>query len=175
MPAPASIWKKLSLEKEQLMEKKNKAPVVLVNRRAYHEYIIEEKMEAGIELTGTEVKSIRAGRANFADSYAAVSNGELFLYGLHISPYEQGNRFNPDPIRTRRLLMHKHEILRLFGLVQQKGLTLVPTKIYFKRGRVKVEIGVGRGKKNYDKRQSDAERQTKRDIERRLKSSGRDD
>ncbi len=157
------------------MEKKQKAPVVIENRRAYHEYFIDERLEAGIELTGTEVKSIRRGRANFADSYAAVDHGELFLYGMHISPYEQGNRFNPDPVRTRRLLVHKHEILRLLGLVMQKGLTLVPTKLYFKHGRVKIEIGVARGKKNYDKRQTESERQSKREIERRLKSSGRED
>lgn len=157
------------------MEKKEKASVVIENRRAYHEYFIDERIEAGIELTGTEVKSIRRGRANFADSYAAVENGEMFLYGMHISAYEEGNRFNPDPVRTRRLLMHKHEIVRLYGLIRLKGLTLVPTKLYFSHGRVKIEIGVARGKKNYDKRQSESERQTKRDIERSMKSSGRDD
>ena len=157
------------------MEKKSKTPVVIENRKAFHDYHIEERFEAGIELTGTEVKSIRRGRANLGDSYAAVDQGELFLYNMHISPYEQGNRFNPDPIRTRRLLMHKHEILRLYGIVRQEGLTLVPTKLYFKRGRVKIEIGLARGKKNYDKRNSEAERQSRRDIDRRLKSSNRQD
>jgi len=157
------------------MEKKTKTPVVIENRKAFHDYHIEERFEAGIELTGTEVKSIRRGRANLGDSYAAVDQGELFLYNMHISPYEQGNRFNPDPIRTRRLLMHKHEILRLYGVVRQEGLTLVPTKLYFKRGRVKIEIGLARGKKNYDKRNSEAERQSRRDIDRRLKSSNRQD
>ena len=157
------------------MEKKTKTPVVIENRKAFHDYHIEERFEAGIELTGTEVKSIRRGRANQGDSYAAVDQGELFLYNMHISPYEQGNRFNPDPIRTRRLLMHKHEILRLYGVVRQEGLTLVPTKLYFKRGRVKIEIGLARGKKNYDKRNSEAERQSRRDIDRRLKSSNRQD
>lgn len=157
------------------MEKKTKTPVVIENRKAFHDYHIEERFEAGIELTGTEVKSIRRGRANLGDSYAAVDQGELFLYNMHISPYEQGNRFNPDPIRTRRLLMHKHEILRLYGVVRQEGLTLVPTRLYFKRGRVKIEIGLARGKKNYDKRNSEAERQSRRDIDRRLKSSNRQD
>ncbi len=155
------------------MEQKKKKPVVIENRKAFHEYHIEERFEAGIELTGTEVKSIRLGRANLSDSYAAVESGELFLFNMHISPYEQGNRFNHDPLRTRRLLMHKHEILRLYGTVKQEGLTLVPTRLYFKHGRVKVEIGLARGKKNYDKRDSEAKRQSKRDIERRLKSSGR--
>lgn len=157
------------------MEKKTKTPVVIENRKAFHDYHIEERFEAGIELTGTEVKSIRRGRANLGDSYAAVDQGELYLYNMHISPYEQGNRFNPDPIRTRRLLMHKHEILRLYGVVRQEGLTLVPTRLYFKRGRVKIEIGLARGKKNYDKRNSEAERQSRRDIDRRLKSSNRQD
>ncbi len=147
---------------------------VAENRKAYHEYFIEEKMEAGIELSGTEVKSIRAGKVNLGDSYAAVLNGELWLVGCHVSPYEQGNRFNRDPLRTRRLLMHRHEILRLYGLVKQKGLTLVPTKLYFKAGRVKVEIGVGKGKKLHDKRESEAERDAEREIDRRMKG-GRDE
>jgi SsrA-binding protein len=143
------------------------------NRKAYHEYHILERMEAGIELTGTEVKSIRNGRVNLNDSYAAVSNGELWLYSMHISPYEQGNRFNQDPLRTRRLLMHKREILRLFGQVRQEGLTLVPTRIYFKRGRVKIEISLAKGKKDYDKRDSLAKKEAQRDIDRRLKDRGR--
>jgi len=150
-------------------DSKNK--LIVENRKAYHDYIIEERMEAGIELAGTEVKSIRQGRVNINDSYAAVSNGELWLYGMHISPYEQGNRFNKDPLRDRRLLMHKREILRLFGIVRQEGLTLVPTKLYFKNGRVKVEISLARGKKNYDKRDSEAKKQANREIDRRMKNS----
>lgn len=144
------------------------------NRKAYHEYYIEERYEAGIALSGTEVKSIRQGQVNISDSYAAVEEGELWLHGMHISPYEQGNRFNKDPLRPRRLLMHKREILRLFGLVRQKGLTLVPTKLYFKNGRVKVEVSLARGKKNFDKRDSEAKRQASREIERRLKERTRD-
>ena len=144
------------------------------NRKAYHEYYIEERYEAGIELSGTEVKSIRQSQVNISDSYAAVEAGELWLHGMHISPYEQGNRYNKDPLRPRRLLMHKREILRLFGLVRQKGLTLVPTKLYFKNGRVKVEVSLARGKKNFDKRDSEAKRQASREIERKLKERTRD-
>jgi SsrA-binding protein len=143
--------------------------LIAENRKAYHEYTIEERMEAGIELAGTEVKSIRLGKVNMGDSYAAVDRGELWLYDLHISPYEQGNRFNKEPLRPRRLLMHKREILRLFGIVRQEGLTLVPTRLYFKNGRVKVEIGLARGKKLYDKRESQARRQASREIEKKLK------
>lgn len=147
--------------------------LIAENRKAYHDYYIEERMEAGIELAGTEVKSIRQGKVTLNDSYAAVSNGELWVYGMHVSPYEQGNRFNKDPIRTRRLLMHKREILRLFGIVRQEGLTLVPTRLYFKNGRVKVEVSLARGKKNYDKRDSEAKKQANRDIEKRMKDRGR--
>lgn len=149
--------------------------LIVENRKAYHEYHILERFEAGIELTGTEVKSLRQGRVNLGDSYAQVVNGELFLYAMHVSPYEQGNRFNKDPLRTRRLLMHKNEILRLFGQVRTEGLTLVPTKLYFKRGRVKVEISLAKGKKNFDKRDDDARKQAGREIERRLKNNGRDE
>ncbi|NLW10859.1 MAG: SsrA-binding protein SmpB [Clostridiaceae bacterium] len=154
-----------------MQEKKYK--LIAENRKAYHDYHIDERLEAGIELTGTEVKSIRQGKINLKESYAGIMNGELFIYGMHISPYEQGNRFNPDPIRNRKLLMHKREILRLFGLVKQQGLTLVPTKIYFKNGKVKVEVSVARGKKLYDKRHDEAAKQAKREIDRRLKDSGR--
>ena len=149
--------------------------LIVENRKAYHEYHIIERMEAGIELTGTEVKSLRQGRVNLGDSYAAVVNGELWLYAMHISPYEQGNRFNQDPMRTRRLLMHKREIMRVFGQVRQEGLTLVPTKVYFKRGRVKIEISLAKGKKNYDKREDEARKQASREIDRRLKDRGRHD
>ncbi len=155
------------------MNSENKNKLIAENRKAYHDYYIEERMEAGIELAGTEVKSIRQGKVNLNDSYAAISSGELWLYGMHISPYEQGNRFNKDPMRTRRLLMHKREILRLFGMIRQEGLTLVPTRLYFKNGKVKVEISLARGKKNYDKRESEAKKQATREIEKRLKDRGR--
>ncbi len=155
------------------MVQEKKYKLVAENRKAYHDYHIDERLEAGIELTGTEVKSIRQGKINLKESYAGIMNGELFIYGMHISPYEQGNRFNPDPIRNRKLLMHKREILRLFGLVKQQGLTLVPTKVYFKNGKVKVEVSVARGKKLYDKRHDEAAKQAKREIDRRLKDSGR--
>ncbi len=155
------------------MVQEKKYKLVAENRKAYHDYHIDERLEAGIELTGTEVKSIRQGKINLKESYAGIMNGELFIYGMHISPYEQGNRFNPDPIRNRKLLMHKREILRLFGLIKQQGLTLVPTKVYFKNGKVKVEVSVARGKKLYDKRQDEAVKQAKREIDRRLKDSGR--
>ncbi|MDN5315264.1 MAG: SsrA-binding protein [Clostridiales bacterium] len=147
--------------------------LVAENRKAYHDYHIEERMEAGIELTGTEVKSIRQGKVNLKESYAGITSGELFVYGMHISHYEQGNRFNADPLRSRRLLMHKREINRLYGIIKQQGLTLVPTKVYFKNGRVKIEVSLARGKKQYDKRQSEAQKQAKREIDRRLKDSGR--
>lgn len=155
------------------MSKESGNKLIAENRKAYHDYFIEERMEAGLELAGTEVKSIRLGQVNLNDSYASVVNGELWLYGMHISPYEQGNRFNKDPMRVRRLLMHKREILRLFGIVRQQGLTLVPTRLYFKNGRVKIEISLARGKKNYDKRDSDAKKQAAREIEKRMKDRGR--
>jgi len=151
------------------MTQQKSSKLIVENRKAYHDYYIEERMEAGLELTGTEVKSIRQGRVNLNDSYAAVQQGELWLHGMHVSPYEQGNRYNVDPIRTRRLLMHKREILRLFGIVRQEGLTLVPTKLYFKNGMVKAEISLARGKKNFDKRDSESKKQAVRDIEKRLK------
>jgi SsrA-binding protein len=139
------------------------------NRKARHDYHIDETFEAGIVLTGTEVKSVRATRVNLKDSYARVERNELFLYNMHISPYEQGNRFNHEPLRIRKLLMHKGEIGRLAGKVKEKGYTLVPLKIYLKRGLIKVELGLGRGKKSYDKRQTIAERDSKREMERAFK------
>lgn len=148
--------------------------LIAENRKAYHDYFIEERFEAGIELAGTEVKSIRQRQVNLADSYAVIKDGELWLQAMHISPYEQGNRFNRDPMRSRRLLMHKREIMRLHGVTRQKGLTLVPTKLYFKNGRVKIEIALARGKKNYDKRDTEARRQADRAIEQRLKGQNRD-
>jgi len=140
--------------------------VVTENRKARHDYFIEETYEAGIALKGTEVKSLRAGKANLKDSYAQVENGELYLFNMHISPYEQGNRFNVDPVRTRKLLLHKLEINRLYGKVKQQGLTLVPLKVYFKKGRIKVELALDKGKKIYDKRDAMAEKDAKREMER---------
>ncbi|HBV98395.1 MAG: SsrA-binding protein [Peptococcaceae bacterium BICA1-7] len=148
--------------------------VITVNRKARHEYHIIESFETGIELTGTEVKSLRAGKANIQDSYARVENSELLLYNMHISPYEQGNQFNHDPKRPRRLLMHRHEIMRLLGKVREKGYSLIPLKMYFKRGWAKVELGLGKGKKLYDKRDDMAERDAKRDMERARKESYRE-
>ncbi|NMD41812.1 MAG: SsrA-binding protein SmpB [Firmicutes bacterium] len=144
------------------------------NRKAYHDYHIEETYEAGIVLTGTEVKSVRGARVNLRDSYARVEGGELFLFNMHISPYEPGNRFNHEPRRTRKLLMHKAEIGRLAGTVQQKGYTLVPLKIYFRRGLVKVELGLARGKRLYDKRRSIAERDQQREMGRAVKERMQD-
>jgi len=143
--------------------------VVSENRKAFHDYYIEDRVEAGIILTGTEIKSIRNGRVNLKDSYARLDNGEVWVHQMHISPYEQGNRFNHDPLRPRKLLLHRAEINKLIGKIQQQGLTLIPIKIYLKKGMAKVELAVGQGKKNYDKRQALAEREGKRDIERALR------
>jgi SsrA-binding protein len=145
--------------------------VVAQNRKAWHDYFIEQTMEAGIVLSGTEVKSIRQGKVNLKDCYAVILGGEVILNGMHISPYEQGNIFNKDPMRNRKLLLHKAEINRLIGYTQQKGLALVPIKLYFKRGRVKIELGIAKGKKLYDKREDIAEKEAKRDIDRKLKES----
>jgi len=139
------------------------------NRKAYHDYYIEEKFEAGIELCGTEVKSIRKGNVNLKDSFCAVKNGELFVHNMHVSPYEQGNIFNRDPMRARRLLMHKREIMKLHAKIQQDGLTVVPLSLYLNGSLVKIEIALARGKKLYDKRDADAQRAAKRDIDRAMK------
>lgn len=147
--------------------------VIAENRKAFHDYFIDEKFEAGIVLSGTEVKSLRNGKVNLKDSYVSVKEGEMWLIGVNISPYEMGNRFNLDPMRSRKLLMHKKEIIRLYSTVKQDGLTLVPTKCYFKDGKVKFEIGLARGKKDYDKRDTIAEKQAKRDIERAMKNNNR--
>ncbi len=143
---------------------------VAQNRKAYHDYFIEDKFEAGIQLAGTEVKSIRQGSLNLKDSFCGVKNGELFLYGMHISPYEKGNIFNKDPRRTRKLLMHKREIVRLGAKVQQDGYAIVPLLVYFSGPRVKVEIGLAKGKKLYDKRDAAAKRDAKREMERALRN-----
>lgn len=142
----------------------------ITNRKARHEYHIEDKYEAGIALTGTEIKSIRAGKANLQDSYARVENGELMLYNMHISPYEQGNRFNHEPKRPRKMLMHKREIMRLLGQTREKGLSLIPLQLYFKGGWVKVELALARGKKKYDKREDIAARDARREMDRAMKN-----
>ena len=152
------------------MEKKTSGKIIAQNKKAWHEYFVEESYEAGIELFGTEVKSLRAGTVNLKDAYCSIDDGELFVRQMHVSPYEHGNIFNRDPLRPRRLLMHKKEILKLFGLVAQKGYTLVPLQLYFKGSHVKVQVGLCRGKKLYDKRDAAAERQADRDIDRQMKS-----
>ena len=139
------------------------------NRKAFHDYFVLERYEAGIELFGTEVKSIRAGGVNLKDSFCTVKNGELFARGLRISPYEQGNIFNRDPLRPKRLLMHKREIMKLNARVMQDGVALVPLSLYFKDGRVKLELGLCKGKKLHDKRDAEAERSAKRDMDRAIK------
>ncbi|MGM9538395.1 MAG: SsrA-binding protein SmpB [Candidatus Onthomonas sp.] len=143
------------------------------NKKAFHDYFIEDRIEAGIELCGTEVKSIRAGKVNLKDSFCQVKNGEMMVYAMHISPYEKGNIFNRDPMRDRRLLLHKREILRLQAKVQQDGYALIPLSLYFKDSKVKLELGLAKGKKLYDKRASAAERSAKRDMDRTMKSYGR--
>lgn len=147
--------------------------IIAQNKKAYHDYFIEEKYECGIELAGTEVKSLRLGQVNIKDSYASVDSGEVWLKGMHISPYEKGNIFNRDPLRERRLLMHKYEIRKLIGKLKEQGYSLVPTSLYFKGQYIKVELGLAKGKKNYDKRQSIAAASAKREIERRIKESAR--
>ena len=155
------------------MRKNPSVKPIAQNRQAYHDYFVLEKFEAGIELAGTEVKSVRMGRVNLKDSFCSVDGGQLLVKGMHISPYEQGNIFNRDPRRVRRLLIHKSEIRRLFDKVRQEGLTLVPLKLYFKGSRVKMELGLCKGKKLYDKRDDMAKRQSQRDIERAMKDIAR--
>ena len=154
-----------------MAEEKNRS--ITQNRKAFHDYFIEESFETGIELFGTEVKSIRLGTVNLKDSYCEIDKGELFVHGMHISPYEKGNIFNKDPLRPKKLLMHKREINRLFGLVKRDGFTLIPLSLYFKGSRVKLQLGLCRGKKLYDKREDAAKRDAKREIERNLKSRQR--
>ncbi|WP_010236797.1 SsrA-binding protein SmpB [Clostridium arbusti] len=152
------------------MAKKNSTNKSLAeNRKARHDYFIEESMECGVELVGTEVKSIRLGKANLKDSYAEIVNGEVFMCNVHISPYEQGNIFNRDSLRKRKLLLHKDEIRKLDAYTSQKGYTLVPLSLYLKNGRVKVQLSVGRGKKDYDKRDVMLEKAAKREIDRQMK------
>ena len=154
------------------MDKKGVKPIAK-NAKAFHDYFVEERYEAGVVLAGTEVKSIRQGGVNLKDSWCQVKDGELWLYGAHISPYEKGNIFNKDPRRTRKLLVHRREILKLYMATQRDGLTLVPLSLYFKGPRVKVEVGLCKGKKLYDKRAAAAERDARRDIDRAMKDRGR--
>lgn len=158
-----------------MAEKKQSGRVITQNRKAWHDYFVDEKYEAGISLFGTEVKSVRHGSVNLKDSYCSIKNGELFVVGMHISPYEKGNIFNREPLRDRKLLMHKKEIMKLGGLVTQKGYTLVPLSLYFSGKNVKVEIGLCRGKKLYDKRDALAEKQTNREIDRRMRDQSKYD
>lgn len=139
------------------------------NKKAYHDYFILEEYEAGVELFGTEVKSVRAGRVNLKDSWCSIDGGEIFANGMHISPYEQGNIFNRDPLRVKKLLMHKREINRLYGTIKQQGLTLIPLSVYFVKGRAKVKVGLCKGKKLYDKRDVAAKKEAQRNIEREMK------
>lgn len=156
------------------MEKKKKKSIVIENRRARHEYHILETWEAGIALQGTEVKSLRAGKANLQDAFGRVENGEVFIYNMHISPYDFGNRFNHEAKRPRKLLLHKAEIRKMFAQVKEQGLTLVPLKIYFVHGRAKMELALVKGKKLYDKRDDMAAKDAKREVERAFKERQKD-
>ena len=150
---------------------KKEQKLVANNKKAYHDFFIEETYEAGIVLTGTEIKSVRQGKVSIKESYARIRDGEIIIYGMNISPYEQGNRFNVDPLRERKLLLHKQEIRKLLGQTTLKGFAIVPLKMYInEEGLAKVEIGLARGKKNYDKREALAKRDAKRDMERRMKT-----
>ncbi|MBR7092218.1 MAG: SsrA-binding protein SmpB [Clostridia bacterium] len=151
------------------MDRSDALKTIASNKKAFHEYFVEESFEAGIELAGTEVKSIRKGAVNLKDAWCSIDNGEIFVLGMHISPYEQGNIFNKDPLRVRRLLLHKREIMRLIGLTQKQGYTLIPLSAYFKGPRVKIQVGLCRGKKLYDKREAAAQRDSKREAERAFK------
>ncbi len=139
------------------------------NKKAFHDYFVIESLEAGIELFGTEVKSVRNGRINLKDAWCSIDGGEIFVRGMHISPYDHGNIFNRDPLRVRKLLLHKREINRLYGLMKQQGYTLIPLSAYFKKGRLKIQVGLCKGKKNYDKREDMARKSAKRDMERAVK------
>lgn len=160
-------------EVERVSEEKEKIKIVADNRKARHDYFVDDRYETGIALVGTEVKSMRAGKVSLRDSYADVIGSEVFLHNMHVSPYEKGNQFNHEPKRTRKLLLHKQEIRKLIGLTQQKGFTLIPLKVYFKRGKVKVELALARGKKLYDKRDDMAKRDAQREVERALRERAR--
>lgn len=161
--------------REAVADKKSGTRTIAQNKKAYHEYFVDEKYEAGISLFGTEVKSIRAGAVNLKDSYCSFKNGELYVLGMHVSPYEKGNIFNREPLRERKLLMHRRELNKLFGLVAQKGFTLVPLSLYFSGKNVKVEVGLCRGKKLYDKRDTAAKNEANREMDRRIKEQSRYD
>lgn len=151
------------------MSKKETAKLVANNKKAYHDYFIEEKYECGIALHGTEVKSLRMGKCSIKEAFIRIENGEVFVYGMHISPYEKGNIFNKDPLRVKKLLLHKQEINKLIGKIKEKGYTLVPLQVYFSNGKAKVEIGLARGKKLYDKREDIAKKDQKREMQREFK------
>ena len=151
------------------MAKKETQKLIANNKKAFHDYFIDETYEAGIALHGTEVKSMRMGKCSIKESFIRIENGEVFVYGMHVSPYEKGNIFNKDPLRVKKLLMHKYEINKLTGKIKEKGYTLVPLQVYFKEGKVKVEIGLARGKKLYDKRDDIAKKDQKREAEKEFK------
>ena len=155
------------------MSEKTGVKIISQNKAARHNFFIEDTFEAGLELYGTEVKSIRMGRVNLKESHCSFDDGELFVYGMHVSPYEKGNIFNRDPLRRRKLLMHKRELMRLFGLVQKKGYTLVPLSLYLRNSRVKMELALARGKKLYDKREDIARRDSEREMDRAVKERNR--
>ncbi|MFI3255249.1 MAG: SsrA-binding protein SmpB [Eubacteriales bacterium] len=148
--------------------------IVAKNAKAFHDYIVEDRFETGLVLVGTEVKSIRQGKLNLKDSYCLIKDGEIFVHGMHVSPYEQGNIFNKDPLRPRKLLMHKREISRLYAKVKQDGYSLIPLKIYFKNAKLKLEIGLAKGKKLHDKRASSLEKDAKREIDRNMKNRNKE-
>ncbi|MBR6531710.1 MAG: SsrA-binding protein SmpB [Clostridia bacterium] len=150
------------------MQKKEETKMVAQNKKAYHDYFVEETFEAGLELFGTEVKSVRQGKVNLKDSWCNIVNGEIFANGMHISPYDHGNIFNRDPLRPKKLLMHKKEILKLFGLTKQQGYAIIPLQVYFVKGRAKLQIGLCKGKKLYDKREDAAKKSANREIERNM-------
>ncbi len=152
---------------------KQAVKLVANNKKAYHDYFIEDKYEAGIELFGTEVKSIRMGKCSIKESFIRIERGEMFLYGMHVNPYEKGNIFNKDPLRVRKLLLHKSEIVKLGAKIAEKGFTLVPLQVYFKGSLVKVEVGLAKGKKLYDKRDDIAKKDQRREMEREMKMGGR--
>lgn len=152
-----------------MAQQKETQKLIANNKKAYHDYFIDETYEAGVVLHGTEVKSMRMGKCSIKESFIRIENGEVFVYGMHVSPYEKGNIFNKDPLRVKKLLLHKHEINRLAGRVAEKGYTLVPLQVYFKEGKAKVEIGLARGKKLYDKREDIAKKDARREVEREFK------
>ena len=156
-----------------MAEKKDELITVARNKKAYHDYFVVESYEAGIELFGTEVKSVRQGKVNLKDAWCSIDDGEIYVQGMHISPYEFGNIFNRDPLRKRKLLMHKREINKLFGETKQQGYTLIPLSAYFKKGKLKIQVGLCKGKKNYDKREAIAAKDAKREAERALRDKQR--